>query len=66
MTFSSPNQSVSLTSNIIDFADGTIGMTAGDPTKSITDMLDRMEYDAQLWNELLWASGMIFYIYITS
>ena len=53
MTFSFPDKLVSLTLNIIGFVDDTTCMTAGDPTKPLTDMLDRMQRDAQLWSDLL-------------
>ena len=57
MTFSTPDKLVSLTLNIIGFLDDTTCMTAGDPSKPLLDMLRRMQHDAQLWNDLLWASG---------
>ena len=58
MTFSSPDQSVSLTLNIIiGFVDDTICMAAGDPNKPLIDMLEQMQHDKQFWNNLLWASG---------
>ena len=57
MTFYSPDGSLSFSMAIVGFVDDTTCITAGDPSKPITDMLQRMQQDAQLWNDLLWSSG---------
>ena len=53
MTFSSPDGSVTFSMAIVGFVDDTTCITSGDPSKPLTDMLQRMQDDAQLWNYLL-------------
>ena len=57
MLFASPDGDISLRISIIGFVDDSTCTTGGDPTQSIDDLLQKMQHDAQLWNDLLWASG---------
>ena len=57
MIFTSPNLDIALRISIVGFVDDSTCITSGDPTKPIEDLLQRMQHDAQLWNDLLWTSG---------
>ena len=57
MLFTSPQGDVSLRISIVGFVDDATCITGGDPNKPIQDLLQRMQHDAQLWNDLLWTSG---------
>ena len=57
MLLASPDGDISLRLSIIGFVDDSTCTTGGDPTKSIDELLHKMQQDAQLWNDLLWASG---------
>ena len=57
MTFSSPDGTVTFSMAIVGFVDDRTCITSGDPFKPLSDMLQQMQEDAQLWNDLLWSSG---------
>ena len=57
MTFSSPDGSVTFSMAKVGFIDDTTCITSRDPSKPLTDMLQRMQDNAQLRNDLLWSSG---------
>ena len=57
MTFTSPDGTVQFSMAIVGFVDDTTCITSGDPSQPLQAMLQRMQDDAQLWNNLLWSSG---------
>ena len=57
MIFKTPDSKIVLHITIVSFADDTTVITGGTQEQPIEQLLKRMQQDADLWNQLLWASG---------
>ena len=57
ITSATPNGDVVVSFSIIGFVDNSTCVTGGKRNETIDQLLERVEYDAQLWHDLLWASG---------
>ena len=57
MIFKTPDGKIVLHITIVGFVDNTTVITDGSQYKPIDQLLKRMQQDADLWNQLLWASG---------
>ena len=52
-----PNGDAVVSFSIIGFVDNSTCVTGGKQNETIDQLLERVKYDAQLWHDLLWASG---------
>jgi hypothetical protein len=58
-TFESPDRTVTISFSMVGFVDDSTG-SVNDfhaNTATVDSLLDRLQVDAQLWNDLLWCSG---------
>ena len=57
MQFQSPTGDINFRLTVIGFVDDTTTITALQPGSSLSDLLDKTQHDAQLWNDILFTSG---------
>ena len=57
LTANSPNKDVVVSFSIIGFVDDSTCVTKGKQNETIDHLLVWVKHDAQLWYDLLWASG---------
>ena len=57
MNFKTPAGDYSYRMAIIGLVDDTTCSTDADPTASVSDLIKRVQHDAQIWHDLLWCSG---------
>ena len=57
MTMHSPEGDITLHMSMVGFVDDSTCLTGGNHQHTVKDMLNRMQSDAQLWNDILWPSG---------
>ena len=57
ITSATPNGDVLVSFSVIGFVHDSICVTGGKQNKTIDQLLVRVKHDAQLWHDLLWASG---------
>ena len=57
MTSSSQNNDTVVSLSIIGFVDYSTCVTGGKDNETIKQLLVQVKHNAQLWHDLLWASG---------
>ena len=57
MKMTTLNGNLTVQLNLVGFVDDTTACTSGHPSISVSDLLERIQKDAQLWYELLFISG---------
>ena len=57
MIFHSPLGDIFIRYNMVGFVDDSTCITGGNPNDSYENLKKKMTEDAQLWHDLLWASG---------
>ena len=57
LIIASPNGDVVVSFSFIGFVDDPTCVTGGKRGKTVYQLLVRVKYDAQLWHDLVWASG---------
>ena len=57
LTTESPNGNVVVSFSIIGFINDSTCVTGGKRGETVDQLLVRVKHDAQLWHDLLWASG---------
>ena len=57
LTTATPNGYVVVSFSIIGFVDDSTCVTGGKRGETVDQLLVRVKHDAQLWHDLLWASG---------
>ena len=57
MVFTSPDGSLRIRMTMVGFVDDSTCITGGDKNMTYEELKTQMKQDAQLWHDLLWASG---------
>jgi hypothetical protein len=57
MEFTSPDGDMVVRFNMVGFVDDSMCITGGNVNNTLTELLEKMKQDAQLWHDLLWCSG---------